>query len=267
VKLSNLKYELIRTPLEQPLMRLRHMLGYPERRRHPELKNIHMEGERIDALWRRLIRRDTNCFDAGCHYGSVLSRFCSLAPQGAHMAIEAMPSKAAFLRRKFPEVRVLQMALSDKPGTVSFYINLDQSGFSGLAPHSDGKFEKIEVPGDCLDNIVPSNRRFDVLKVDVEGAELSVFRGATEFLKRDRPTVLFECGPSGPPAFGYEAGEIHDLFASKDYLVFFIEDFLKGEQPIDRATFESALVFPFKAFNWVAVAAERVKDLGPFNRL
>lgn len=258
VTLSNLKYELIRTPLEQPLMRLRHSLGYFERRRHPEMKEIHLEGERIEELWRRLIRKDTNCIDAGCHYGSMLSRFCSLAPRGRHLAIEAIPSKAAFLRRKFPDVEVLQLALSDTPGTVSFYINLDQSGFSGMAPHSEGRVEKIEVPSNRLDQIVPADRRFDVLKVDVEGAELFLFRGATEFLKRDQPTILFECGPSGPVAFGYPPGEIHDFFISQDYAVFFVGDWLKGAPPIDRATFEAALVYPFKAFNWVAMAKDRV---------
>jgi FkbM family methyltransferase len=258
---SNLKYEFIRTPLEQPLMRLREAAGYFHRKKHPELSEVFLEGDRIEALWKRILRKDSNCIDAGCHYGSMLSRFCSLAPKGRHLAIEAIPGKVTFLRRKFPEVDVRHLALSDTPGTASFYIDLDKTGFSGLAQHTSGNFEKIEVTCERLDQIVPQDRRFDVLKVDVEGAELPLFRGATELLRRDRPVVLFECGPSGPPAFGYTAGDLHDFFAAQNYSVFFLKDILSGGAPVDRATLEAALIFPFKALNWVAAPNSRIAEI------
>lgn len=79
-QLRDLKYEFIRTPFEQPLMRLREAAGYFWRRRNPELREVYLEGDRIDALWKKIIRKDTNCIDAGCHYGAMLSRFCNLAP-------------------------------------------------------------------------------------------------------------------------------------------------------------------------------------------
>jgi FkbM family methyltransferase len=260
-QLRDLKYEFIRTPFEQPLMRLREAAGYFWRRRNPELREVYLEGDRIDALWKKIIRKDTNCIDAGCHYGAMLSRFCNLAPQGKHLAVEAMPSKATFLRRKFPDVEIRNIALSDEPGVASFYIDMDKTGFSGLAKHTDGNFKKIEVACDRLDTIIPQDRRFDVLKVDVEGAELQLFRGATEYLKRDRPVVLFECGPSGPPAFGYTAGDLHDFFSANNYAVFFLKDILEGGAPVDRASLEAALVFPFKALNWVAVANSRISEI------
>jgi FkbM family methyltransferase len=256
-KLSELKYELIRTPLERPLMQLRHAFDTFKRWNHPELKPIYEESDQIERVWRRIVRKNSNCIDAGCHYGSVLSRFCSLAPQGHHLAVEAVPRKAAFLRRKFPDVDILNLALSDQPGTATFYIDAAASGFSGLARHSEGKFQEIRIACSRLDDVVPKDRRFDVVKVDVEGAELPLFRGGQEFLSRDRPTILFECGPSGPAAFGYSAGDLHDFFTANQYLVFLVKNALDGGPPIDRDSFEAALVFPFKGFNWVAAPAER----------
>lgn len=255
--LSKVKYEFIRTPLERPLMWLRSALVYHERWRHPELREIYLESGRIDAALKRVLRPNSNCIDIGCHYGSMLSSFCRLAPNGRHVAFEPTPVKVRFLRRKFPDVDVRELALSDRPGTVSFYVNRSQSGFSGLARHGDGDFEQIHVASARLDDLVPRDRRFDLLKLDVEGAELLVFRGATEFLGRDRPTIFFECGPSGPEVFGYKAGEIHELLTKQfSYLVFLPKDFLAGGSPIDRASFEAALVYPFKAFNWIAVPGE-----------
>ncbi len=255
------RYEFIRTPLEEPLMRLRDALGYFQRRRHPELREIYLETGRINAVVDQLLRPDSNCIDIGCHYGSMLSRFCRLAPQGRHVAFEAIPAKARFLRRKFPEVGIHEVALSDHPGITRFYINSLDTGFSGLAEHGGGPFEQIDVDCARLDDVVPRDRRFDFLKLDVEGAELFVLRGAIDLLTRDRPTILFECGPSGPVAFGYAPREIYDLFAQRcGYSVFFLKDYLARGSPVGSTMFEEALVYPFKAFNWVAAPTESTSE-------
>src|SRR5712664_959968 len=251
--LSRLKYEFIRTPLERPLLWLRSAVQYPGRWRHRELGELYLEAGRIDAALKRVVHRNSNCIDVGCHYGSMLSCFCRLAPNGRHVAFEPMPVKVRFLRRKFPDVDVREVALSDRPGKTSFYINRLQTGFSGLRRHGEGNFDQIEVACARLDDVVPRDRRFDLLKVDVEGAELHVLRGATEFPRRDRPTILFECGPSGPEAFGYQPGEIHELLTGCGYLIFLPKEFLAGGSAIDRSEFEAAVRYPFKAFNWIAL--------------
>ena len=51
--------------------------------------------------------------DIGCHIGSMLSTILRLAPRGQHWAFEPTPSKAAWLRAKFPEVEVREMALTE----------------------------------------------------------------------------------------------------------------------------------------------------------
>jgi FkbM family methyltransferase len=260
-KLRELKYELIGTPLEPWITGVRrYYAGYVGLARHPELREIYREDGRIHALWKKIVRPNSNCIDVGCHYGSVLSQFCRLAPSGMHLAVEAIPEKAAFLRRKFPQVDVRNLALCDYAGTSTFHIDVDKSGFSGLGRHTEGKFRTIEVKCDSLDSIVPRDRRFDILKLDVEGAELLVLRGATGFLRSDRPTILFECGPSGPEAFHYTAADLHRFLISQDYLVFFVKDALHGGAPIDSNEMEEALRFPFKAFNWAAIPKERSSD-------
>ena len=251
--LRDLKYQFIRTPLEAPLMWIRRVLEYPNRRRHPELSEIYLEDERIPAVLRRFVSSDANCVDIGCHYGSILSSFCRLAPRGGHVAFEAIPRKVQFLRRKFPDVDVREMALSDHSGSTEFYINRDATGFSGLARHGEGQFEKIRVACALLDDVLPRDRRFSFVKIDVEGAELFVLRGATQFMARDRPVILFECSPSGPPALGYQPGDVYDFMMDCGYAVFFLSDALRGGPQVSRTTFEAALVYPFKAFNWVAL--------------
>ena len=54
------------------------------------------------------------------------------------------------------------------------------------------------------------------LKVDVEGAELFVFRGAARILRECRPVVLFEAGQL-TRAFGYEQQAVFDFLAHLKY--------------------------------------------------
>jgi FkbM family methyltransferase len=260
VRVGELKYEAIRTPLEQPLLRAREMLQRFRGVRHPELRELFKEDRRIQSVLKKLIGRRSNCLDIGCHFGSMLSAFCRLAPEGHHVGIEAIPHKVRFLRRKFPEVDLLETALSDRADTVTFYVNRLASGFSGLAPHGDGEFDEIRVSTARLDDLLTADRRFDFVKIDVEGAELMVLRGAAKLLARDEPVILFECGPSGPVAFGYQPGEIHDfLTGACGYSVFTLKDFLSGGPATDRAGFEAALVYPFQAFNWIAAPPSKLQ--------
>jgi len=95
----------------------------------------------------------------------------------------------------------------------------------------------------------------------VEGAELDVLRGGV--LARDRPLVLFECGPGVPQAFGQAPGDLFDLLAGQSGCpVFFLKDLLGGGPPVDRQTFvEASSISPFKAFNRIAVPPERVQGI------
>lgn len=253
--LETLKYEFIRTPLEGPLMSLRDLFRLPGRLRNPEMCEIYQEDVRIHDVLRRALQVDSNCLDIGAHYGSVLSAITRLAPRGTHAAFEAIPAKAMFLRRKFPEVTIHSMALSSQPGTASFHINTSQSGFSGLAQHGDAgdSFEVIEVECGTLDAVVPDEPRIDFVKIDVEGAEEMVLRGAQRFLTRHQPLILFECGPSGAVALGRTPTDLYRLLTEElGYAVYLLKDHLAGDGPVDLERFESALIYPFEAFNWVA---------------
>jgi hypothetical protein len=62
--------------------------------------------------------------------------------------------------------------------------------------------------------------RVDVLKLDVEGGELDVFRGATKLLTETRPIVICEVLDSATRAWGYDAREIISALRRYDFAWF-----------------------------------------------
>jgi FkbM family methyltransferase len=252
------KYRLIRTPLQEPAIRLR---GVIERVRiritKPELLELYLEGDRVRAAMTRLLAPDTNCIDIGCHYGSVLGSIVRRAPRGRHMAFEPTPDKVRFLRRKFPDVEIREVALSDNDGETTFWVNTKAAGFNSLQRSGDSDVSALTVKCARLDDVVATDRTFGFVKIDVEGAELLVLRGGAAFLRRDRPYVLFECGPEGPSAFGFESADLYRFVRSLDYDIYTAHAWLESQRPVDEAAFLRALEYPCQAFNWLAVPATR----------
>ena len=64
-----------------------------------------------------------------------------------------------------------------------------------------------------------SNVAPDVIKVDTEGAELLVLKGARQTLTRYRPMIFLSVHPSHLQAMGQSTGELEDLLAELDYEV------------------------------------------------
>jgi FkbM family methyltransferase len=244
---------LVGTPLQQPCERLRWAAGLPGRLRHPELGEIYREGERIRALIGATVRDGMNCIDVGAHLGTVLQQLLRCSPSGRHVAVEPLAYKADWLRRKFPGVDVREAALGEDTGRTSFYYMPGKSAFSALRPGVRSANVQLTVPCARLDDIIPSERRIGFLKVDVEGAEYGVFKGASRTLERSRPVILFECTQDGLSTFDYAAGQVYSLLCDRfGYAIYLLKDWLSGGQPLSESRFSQSMAYPFQAFNYVA---------------
>lgn len=251
-----LKHLLIRTPLQTPARKLQELSNFKYKLQHPEMQEIFLESARIETILRQVIQPSSNCIDIGCHLGLMLDTIVKYAPNGNHLAFEPTPYKAHWLRQKFPDVEIREVALGDQAGEVTFYQNTNQSGFSGLRPHQeDGdKIFAYQVRCELLDNLVNPQQPIDLIKIDVEGGELLVLRGAAKILRNYHPTILFECIRSGLACFDFTAKEVFDFFSEYNYSIFLPKDFINEAQPLDLAKFEQAIEYPFQAYNFIAQA-------------
>lgn len=196
-----------------------------------------------NQIYQRLIMPGMNTIDVGAHKGEVLEFLVSLGRGGSHFAFEPIPQLAAQLRSKFPKVDVHECALASKPGMVTFQYVRNAPAYSGLRKRSYAvkhpDIEEISVQCKRLDEVIPLDLKIDLIKIDTEGAELEVLKGAAELLKRHTPALLFEFG-LGSSEY-YEAGP-DDLFTyleSLHYRIFSLPAFLKGEPAYSAEAFRA----------------------------
>jgi FkbM family methyltransferase len=249
---ERLKSLLVRTPAEAPLKTLRTLWELRHLRERPELHAIYTEGWAIDNVLRRIVRPDSNCVDIGCHIGSMLSELLQLAPQGNHAAFEPIPKKAEWLRRRFPEVEVFEVALAEHAGEAAFFVNTEATGWSGLQRHGQAAVhQELTVRTARLDALL-GERRVDFIKLDVEGGEHGVLAGATGVLQRWRPRILFECTQSSLAAHAITPAAVFDLLAAQGYGIWEPAAYLANGPALDLEGFVTAQTYPFRAFNFVA---------------
>jgi FkbM family methyltransferase len=144
-------------------------------------------------------------WDVGAHRGlfslmcarNGAQRVLAIEPSAANLGAlrEHLAANAALGRR----IEILHAAISDRDGDIEFVVN-DSDGAvcqiraDGVAQYDQGPaVSNVTVPSWTLDSLLGRRTSPPVLvKIDVEGAEALVLRGAARLLSEHRPGILME---------------------------------------------------------------------------
>lgn len=185
----------------------------------------HYEPEVRDFLFWALRPGDT-FIDVGANVGyfSVLAMGL-VGPCGRLLAIEANPQTFALLKRNLEKNKfgsAVHCAVTDTPGEVEIHMPAEGDVFSSLRMGGLVKAEgsrSFKVPGKSLDALIAENqlKTVDVIKIDIEGAELSALRSAGQCLERLRPILTIEYGLNTWPNFGATREALEEIAARHRY--------------------------------------------------
>jgi FkbM family methyltransferase len=234
--MRQIRQAILNGPLRTPALRLA-ALRNPAIRKELEWEHrIARDDNNLAALIRATLRPGDIGVDVGANVGGILRHFTAAAPDASHHAFEPLPELAAKLRQEFPDVAVHECALADRDDEVTFHRVVDSPGWSGLAVQDavrDSRTEALTVPLRRLDDeIAGSTPR--LVKIDVEGAELGVLRGAHRILRDARPVVVFEHAMLHADAYDTTPDQVFDELHAAGYTL----TALGQKQLLDRAAFE-----------------------------
>ena len=206
----------------------------------------------------RICQSHKTFIDVGAHIGSIISEVAYGDSSVRIVAFEAVPEKIVRLRRKFPSIELHHCAAGESSGEVSFFVNIGQSAYSSLlrpAGADERAVSEIRVPLKRLDELVSSND-VDVIKIDVEGAELGVLRGSANILKNCRPTIMFESSWSGND-LGYTKEALYQFLSSNDYAVLIPNRVAHNDPGLSQDGFVESHLYPRRTINYFAVPNQR----------
>jgi FkbM family methyltransferase len=185
----------------------------------------------------RVVRPGMVCVDVGAAGGAHLLLMARrVGAAGRVLGFEPRPGSLRALRRIVrlagvaDRTELHQLALAEGEGHLPLRIpivptrahlpgtTVDRAGTAAFAnlPHRE-----ITVPTRRLDDVVADAglERLDVLKIDVEGAELTALAGAGETLDRFRPLVLVEADDLHQARFDATAQDVIDAVVTHGYTV------------------------------------------------
>jgi FkbM family methyltransferase len=154
-------------------------------------------GTKFDTMFdflKTFLQKGMVFVDVGANIGShTINAARLVGSSGSVFAFEPDPDTYRLLSdnieaNSLRNIVLKKTCVSDHVGTLPFYKHRDSAKSSIV---DRGEKLLVTLPSDTLDNLIPANTKIDVLKVDVEGAELSVLRGArTIFNDQRRPSVV-----------------------------------------------------------------------------
>lgn len=201
---------------------------------------------------RNYLKPGMTVIDVGAHHGFyTLLAACCVGPTGKVIAFEPSPKERRKLLwhvwlNRCRQVQVEPFALSDTEGTMDLYLTHDNSANSLSPPNISPITGKVSVPVTTLAKYCELNgiEFVDLIKVDAEGAELFVLKGAKGLLERNpRPAIVVEVNRRTVERFGYTVDTLLGFLESKGFRCFLVPDEI------------NAIAIPIEQFKEPSIAA------------
>jgi FkbM family methyltransferase len=155
------------------------------------------------AAIRQFLKPGGTFIDVGANKGDF-ALFASniVRSNGSVLAFEPEPFNVHWLRKSieinvYRNIQLFEVALSDKNGSAELFIG-EKSGWHSLLGEKGSTHRKLDVTVRTLDSILDEinfNRPINVMKIDVEGAEQKVLKGANKLLGQQNIVLLIDLHP------------------------------------------------------------------------
>jgi FkbM family methyltransferase len=186
-------------------------------------------------------------FDVGANIG-LMSLLAAQYLQSGGEVVAFEPVKSTHeklcrnisLNKQLKNIEVLRIALSDQNGEQEIYLTgPGRDAWNSLVPTEGVQKETITTArlDDLMNNEALELPRPSLLKIDVEGWEIHVLRGAAETLRSCRPIMLIEFTAANLEAAGVSCRQLADEVISHGYTLHEYNPVNRKPEPVSDFTF------------------------------
>ena len=178
------------------------------------------------AAFHAIVRPGMTVLDIGANVGAYALVFAAwVGAKGRVFAFEPAPDACAGLRTHVTlngfddRVTIVQAAIAGSSGSAPFAVH-PSGGASSLALESVANGTRVTVPTQTIDDVCKAHELLPaVIKIDVEGAELDVLRGARQTLALPGLHAFVEFHPAAWRVAGISRAEIEGELAGQGFTV------------------------------------------------
>lgn len=210
------------------------------------------EAEPVVGAWlKRLMPEQGVFFDIGANVGWFSLHIAQGLPQARIFSFEPLPDTFGRLQdnialNQAENINALNVGLGEKEETLTFYFRPEMTGAASARNITETEQARLlSCPVRRLDDCwreIGCNP--DLIKCDVEGGELFVFRGGSECLQTARPAILCEMLRKWSAKFEYHPNDILSFLGGLGYVCFEpLPDTLKPFTHMTEETLATNFVF------------------------
>ena len=170
------------------------------------IQSVKKESFKEDAfeVQKEIMGKCETIFDIGANRGEITARYAELFPGARIFAFEPFADSFQILELRFSadtRIACFQMAIADTDSKSNLFVNKNVDTNSLLKPIKMGlssdqqvkNVEVIEVDVCTIDTFCQKRNlnQIDILKLDIQGGELSALRGATDLLSKKRIGMIY----------------------------------------------------------------------------
>lgn len=169
-------------------------------------------------LFKRILKPNMTVINVGAHRGyfSFLSAKL-MEDKGKIYSIEPDPANISWLKKglrtnRYNSIKPFQLAFSNKNGFLKLFKG-DKSGHHSLT--EDMGYGSIVVKVQKLDDFIKENniKKVDLIKIDVEGADIEVIEGAEELLQQENLKIVMDI-------HDIDREKLFDIFRKNNYSIY-----------------------------------------------
>lgn len=168
---------------------------------------------------KEFVLKEGVAMDIGANCGMFTVHLAKiLGDKGEVISVEPEKGNIVLLKKnveinKLKNVSVVEKGVYSKTGEMTFYLDDFGTGGHSLLKTDAKKKETVKV--DTIDNIVNSLKikKVNIIKIDVEGAEIEAFKGSKKTLKKFHPKIIFEAVDED------KRKEIEEFLSKYDYRI------------------------------------------------